>query len=82
MFKNMRGRDNKIEIPILMRNLTGQDFETCDYRNKIFKEIFQELKNDKKKEEKLRKLLEDLDGEHSGFLGPHDLKYALSKSLT
>jgi hypothetical protein len=35
--KVLRNKDNKIEITALLRNLCGQDHETVDYRNKIFR---------------------------------------------
>jgi hypothetical protein len=61
-----------------MRNLVGYEFETYDYKNKVFKQISTELRNDPRKMTKFSSLIEDLDLDHSGKVDPHDIKYALS----
>ena len=43
MAKLLKNKDNKIEIPTLVSNLSGKEFETMDYRNKIFKKIYQQI---------------------------------------
>jgi hypothetical protein len=43
----------------LIKNLCGQEFETTDYRNKIFKKIYSQVFPSKEK--RLLKLLEDAD---------------------
>ena len=45
MAKILKNRDNVVEIPTLVRNLVGKDFETVDYRNKIFRQIYNEVNN-------------------------------------
>jgi hypothetical protein len=47
MFKNMREHNNKIAVKTLLRNLTGYEFQTYDYRNRIFKEIYKELSDNR-----------------------------------
>ncbi len=39
--KILKNKDNKIEVPTLITNLCGKEFETIDYRNKIYKQIYQ-----------------------------------------
>lgn len=41
--KSLKNKDNKVEITALLRNLCGQDHETVDYRNKIFRQIYSEV---------------------------------------
>ena len=37
MAKVLKNRDNLVEVPTLIRNLVGKDFETVDFRNKVFR---------------------------------------------
>jgi Ca2+-binding EF-hand superfamily protein len=41
--KTLKNKENKVEIPALLRNLCGQEHETVDFRNKIFREIYSEI---------------------------------------
>jgi len=59
MAKLLKNKDNKIEIPTLVSNLSGKDFETIDYRNKIFKKIYQQIYPNN--ETQFLKLMEDAD---------------------
>jgi hypothetical protein len=43
MAKTLKNKENKVEIPALVRNLCGQEHETVDFRNKIFREIYAEI---------------------------------------
>lgn len=55
----MKNKNNKIEVTTLLRNLCGHEHETVDYRNKVFKKIYEEIHP--QKEEKLKSMLEDAD---------------------
>lgn len=41
--KVLKNKDNKVEITALLRNLCGQEYETVDYRNRIFRQIYSEI---------------------------------------
>ena len=43
LFSTLKNKDGKVDIHILVRNLTGKAFETVDFRNKIFKTIYAEV---------------------------------------
>ena len=48
--KSLKGKDNKVEVPTLLRNLCGTEHETVDYRNKIFRQIYAEIHPNKTEE--------------------------------
>jgi hypothetical protein len=66
--KTLKGRDNKVEITTLLRNLCGTEHETVDYRNKIFRALYSEIHPNKSAE--LMKLLEDADPLNDGRVEP------------
>lgn len=39
--KILKNKDNKVDVGVLITNLCGKEFETVDYRNKIFKRLYQ-----------------------------------------
>jgi hypothetical protein len=41
--KVLKNKDNKVEITALLRNLSGQEHETVDFRNKVFRQIYAEI---------------------------------------
>lgn len=43
LFKLLKDRSGLIPVYILLPNLTGQPFETVEFRNKIFKRIYLEI---------------------------------------
>ncbi len=49
--KVLKGKDNRVEITALLRNLAGEECETVDYRNNIFRKLYSEI--DPRKEDKL-----------------------------
>jgi hypothetical protein len=77
MAKLLKNKDNKIEIPTLVSNLSGKDFETIDYRNKIFKKIYQQIYPSN--ETQFLKLMEDADPQNDGRVEPAALRLALAK---
>lgn len=48
--KMLKNKENKVEVATLLRNLCGQEFETVDFRNKIFRQIYSEIHNHKEQE--------------------------------
>jgi Ca2+-binding EF-hand superfamily protein len=75
--KTLRNKDGKIEVPNLLVNLCGKEFETVDYRNKIFRTIYSQVYP--RHEKKLLKLLEEADPLNDGRVEPAALKVALLK---
>jgi hypothetical protein len=43
LFSSLKNNDGKVDVHILVRNLTGREFETVDFRNKIFSKIYSEV---------------------------------------
>jgi len=78
--KTLKNKDNKVEVDVLITNLCGKEFETVDYRNKVFKKIYSQIFPDK--EHQLLKLLEEADPINDGRVKPAALKIALSKVTT
>ena len=39
----LKNKENKVEITALLRNLSGQEHETVDFRNKVFRQIYAEI---------------------------------------
>jgi hypothetical protein len=72
----LKNKDGKVDVPALITNLCGQDFETLDYRNKIFKRIYQQVYQNGK-DKRLLKLLEESDAVNDGKVEPAALKIAL-----
>lgn len=44
---------NKIEVNTLLRNLCGQEHETVDFRNRMYKKFYQVIQDNGKEEEML-----------------------------
>lgn len=61
----------------LAQNLCGKDYETIDFRNKIFRLIYKEIFP--KQEHRLIRTFEDLDPYNDGKLEPKSMKIALGK---
>ena len=66
--KLLKNKDNKVEITAMLRNLSGQEYETVDYRNRIFRQIYAEIHPHK--EQQLIKHLEEVDPLNDGRVEP------------
>ena len=77
MAKLLKNKDNKIEISTLISNLSGKEFETIDYRNKIFKKLYQQIYPSN--ESQFLKVMEDADPLNDGRVEPAALRIALAK---
>jgi len=75
--KTLKTKDNKIDVPTLLTNLCGKDFETVDYRNKVFNMIYTQVHP--LKESRLKRLLEESDPLNDGKVEASALKIALIK---
>lgn len=75
--KMLKNKDNKIEVSTLISNLCGKEFETIDYRNKIFKQIYQQIYPNN--EQQFLKLMEESDPQNDGKVEAAALRLALAK---
>jgi Ca2+-binding EF-hand superfamily protein len=66
LFSTLKNNDGKVDVHVLVRNLTGKEFETVDFRNKIFAKIYAEVFPNK--EEKMIQLLQEEDTENMGLI--------------
>lgn len=61
----------------LIRNFTGQTYETVDYRNAVYKKVYAEVYPHN--EEKIIQLLQDADESNVGLIPAQALLNVLSK---
>ena len=52
MAKDMKNSQNKVEVQMILWNLVGNEYETVDFWNRMFKWIYSEIK-DKRNQEAL-----------------------------
>lgn len=76
MAKEMKNNKNKIDVTMMLQNLVGNEYETVDFRNRMFKRIYAEL-NDKKNQEALSKAFNKYDSKFDGTLGILEMKKAM-----
>jgi len=43
LFKTLQNADTKVDVHILIRNLTGKEFATVDFRDKIYKALYSDI---------------------------------------
>jgi len=41
----MKDANNKVPILMLIQNLVGEDYETTDFRNRIYNRIYEEIQS-------------------------------------
>ncbi len=41
--KEMKNANNRIDVIMMLQNLVGNEFETVDFRNRIYKRMYSEL---------------------------------------
>lgn len=75
--KILKNKDGKVEVGTLITNLCGKEFETVDYRNKVFKRLYAQIYP--KNEKKLLWLFEEADPINDGRVEPAALKIILGK---
>lgn len=81
MAKTMKNSKNLVDVPVLMRNLVGKDFETVDFRDKLYKRIFSEIVDSRNSEtkEKFKSLLVKYDTLNDGTIVTQDLQKVLNQ---
>ena len=81
MAKPMKNANDLVQVNMLMKNLVGQDFETVDFRDKLYKRVYHEIfvTSDSSRKEKLRDMLIENDDLCDGTIIPKNLQSILSK---
>lgn len=81
MAKSMKNSKNLVEVPVLIKNLCGKDFETVDFRDKLYKRIYAEIldTSNADKREKFKNLLIKYDDLNDGTIVAQDLQKVLNQ---
>jgi Ca2+-binding EF-hand superfamily protein len=81
MAKSMKNADNKVEVTTLIRNLCGKDYETVDFRDKVFKRVYHDIfeSSDSDRKDKFRNLLVKHDDLNDGSIVGQDLQKVLAQ---
>lgn len=69
LFNKLKNADKKVDIQVLLSNVTGTQEDTVDYRNKMFKRLYNEIYLNGKSQALLR-LLEQNDKRSDGKISP------------
>jgi hypothetical protein len=64
LFKSLKNSAGTIEVETLISNFTGQPYQTVEFRDKIFKQVYTEIYP--QNEEKLIQLLGEKDSGNEG----------------
>ncbi len=80
MAAEMKNGANRVPIAMLLQNLVGNEFETCDFRNRIFKRIYAEV-HDHRNEAALKRAFFKQDQANDGTLGVTEMKAALGEVI-
>lgn len=75
-------KNDSMEVPVcdLVRNFTGQPYETVDYRNTVFKKVYAELYP--RQEERVIQLMQEADESNVGLITAKALLNVLSRVIT
>ena len=69
LFSKLKNADDKVDIQVFLSNVTGAKEDTVDYRNKMFKRLYNEVYLNGKSQALLR-LLEQNDKKSDGKISP------------
>jgi Ca2+-binding EF-hand superfamily protein len=69
LFKNLKNADGLVDINVLIRNLTGKDFATVDFRERVYRQLYNEIFPNN--EERILKLFQEIDTTNCGLI-KHD----------
>ena len=69
LFNKLKNTDGLVEVETLLRNVTGTEQDTVDFRNKMYKLIYNEVYAKGKQGELLRQL-EQADAQNDGRVTP------------
>jgi len=72
----MKDKTNKVPIMMMIQNLVGEEYETVDFRNRIFNRIYEEVKQHGK-EARIKAAFFKEDKKNDGTLDCHEMKRAL-----
>ena len=81
MAAQMKNSQNKVEVMTLIQNLCGNDYETYDFRNRVFQRIYDELRS-ARHESKLREAFGKHDRACDGTLSTAEMRDALTDVIT
>lgn len=76
----LRQSSGLVPVPVLIQNITGKNFETVDFRDEIYKQLYNEIYP--YKEQQLTSHFQDADKDNKGFLRPADIFECLKKCVT
>jgi Ca2+-binding EF-hand superfamily protein len=78
LFSKLKDSDGKVDVQVLMSNITGSVQDTVDYKNHMFKQLYDVIfKNGN--QEKFQKDLELHDKSSNGKISPQDMMACLKK---
>ena len=80
LFTRIQNREQKVEMQTLLQNFCGTEHETVDYKQKMFKQLYSEIFQNKKQREFLS-LCEAEDKLNDGKIEPKKLEQVL-KTIT
>lgn len=69
LFGKLKNADDKVDIQVFLSNVTGAQEDTVDYRNKMFKRLYNDVYLNGKSQALLR-LLEQNDKKSDGKISP------------
>lgn len=76
LFSKLKNSDGLVEIQTFLRNITGSEHDTVDFRNKMYKQFYDEIYA-KGKQGQLLQLLEQADKGNDGRVPPENLEKIL-----
>ena len=79
LFRLLRNKEGLIPVPILISNLTGQPYETVEFRNKVFKKLYADIYPSK--EEELMQAFCQKDARNCGRINSSTLLEVLLKFI-
>jgi len=79
LFMCLKESNGLVSVPVLIQNLTGKPFETVDFRNQIYKQLYADIYPNK--ERQVLQLLQEYDKENNGIIKKRDLLQVLQKTV-
>lgn len=77
IFNSIKNDSGEVPVCDLIRNFTGQAYETVDYRNNVYKKVYAEIYPHN--EEKVIQLLQEVDESNVGLVSAQSLLNVLAK---
>ena len=76
LFAKLKNKDGLVEVQTFLRNVTGSEHDTVDFRNKMYRQFYDEIYS-KGKQSQLLQLLEQADTLNDGRVAPPQLEKIL-----